>query len=224
LRTGRPHRGTRTAATRLDPPPAATLTSPRLGPVPPRTGATRPPRTAAAAGIPEFRKPCALNGKRAPAGRDASRSPAAATNGTHDPAHGTLNADPAASSTRFRRACPHRDQRQAASRGQRVTAPAARAAGRVGHATTPPAEARRLKNGHVARRWAGSGQPGRRLARYTRTLQDQRTFRTASYSVLLYVYLPTAEPPDPANAQAVPGINLRVNSQTIIRAQLVKQS
>jgi hypothetical protein len=47
------------------------------------------------------------------------------------------------------------------------------------------------------------------------SLQDRRTFRTASYSALLYVYLPTPEPPDPANAQAVPGINLRVNSQTI---------
>ena len=31
-------------------------------------------------------------------------------------------------------------------------------------------------------------------------------------------------PPNPGNAQAVPGINLRVNSQTYIRAQLVKQS
>ena len=53
---------------------------------------------------------------------------------------------------------------------------------------------------------------------------DRRTFLTASYSVLLYACLPTPVPPDPGNAQAVPGINLRVNSQTNIRAQLVKQS
>jgi hypothetical protein len=30
-------------------------------------------------------------------------------------------------------------------------------------------------------------------------------------------------PSHPGNAQAVPGINLRMNSQTYIRAQLVKQ-
>lgn len=75
-------------------------------------------------------------------------------------------------------------RQQAASRRPRVAAPAAEGPG------------------------AGAGDP---LPRESRT---RRPFRTASYSVLLYVYLPTPEPPDPENAQAVPGINLRVNSQT----------
>ncbi len=58
---------------------------------------------------------------------------------------------------------------------------------------------------------------------YTRSLH-RRAFLTVSYSVFLYPCLLTPVPPDPGNAQAVPGINIRVNSQTIIRAQLVKQS
>jgi len=57
-----------------------------------------------------------------------------------------------------------------------------------------------------------------------RESRTRRPFRTASYYVLLSVYLPTPEPPGPVNAQAAPGINLRVKSQTYIRAQLVKQS
>ena len=52
---------------------------------------------------------------------------------------------------------------------------------------------------------------------------DRRAFRTASYSVLHFVYLPTPEPLDPGNTQAVPGINLPVDSQTYLRAKLVKQ-
>jgi len=52
---------------------------------------------------------------------------------------------------------------------------------------------------------------------------DRPPFRTASYSVFHFVYLPTPEPPDPGNAQAVPGINLPVDSQTYLRAKLVKQ-
>ena len=87
--------------------------------------------------------------------------------------------------------------------------PAPRSGGRTHHAASlsqrPPPEAPRR-----------SGDPPRES-------RTRRPFRTASYSVLLSVYLPTPEPPGPGNAQAVPGINLRVNSQTYIRAQLVKQ-
>ena len=47
----------------------------------------------------------------------------------------------------------------------------------------------------------------------------RRAFRTVSYSVLLFVYLPTPEPPGSGNAQAEPGINLPVGSQTYLRAK-----
>jgi hypothetical protein len=82
----------------------AIVTTPGTGPAP--HGAARPARTAAAAGISEFRQHCALNGTQAPAGRDASPSPAAVTSGPDDPAHRTPDADPAASSARSRRGLP----------------------------------------------------------------------------------------------------------------------
>ena len=91
-------------------------------------------------------------------------------------------------------------------------------AGPAGTAIRRQAASRRLR---VAAPAAGGPAPERETP--PRESRTRRPFRTASYSVLLYVYLPTPEPPDPGNAQAVPGINLRVNSQTYIRAQLVKQ-
>ena len=98
-------RETHAARIRLDPPPAATLSSPRPGPVPPHTGQRDRPDSC---GSRHFRIPaaCALNGTQAQAGRDASPSPAAVTSGPDDPAYRTPNADPAASSARFRRALP----------------------------------------------------------------------------------------------------------------------
>ena len=87
-------------------------------------GAARPParRCQPHSG---FRQPCALNGRRAPPGRCASRSPAAVTSGTDDPAHRTLHADPPESSARFRRPCRRRDQAAG-----RITLPACRSARR----------------------------------------------------------------------------------------------
>ena len=79
--------------------------------------------------------------------------------GTDDPAHRTLNADPAASSAR---PCGHR-----------------------------PAAVRRQPR-HAAR---ASPRPAAEAP--AREKPDRRAFRTASYSVLHSVYLPTPEPPGP---------------------------
>ena len=144
-------------------------------------------RTAAAAGISEFRQHCALNGTQAPAGKDASPSPAAVTSGPGDPAHRTPDADPAASSARVRRGLP-----SPRSGGSRIARP-----GR-----------------HRSRRQ----RPRRR---------ESRTGGRSLPPAIPYPFTPACRhryPRDPGNAQAVPGINLRVNSQTNIRAQLVKQS
>jgi hypothetical protein len=64
---------------------------------------------------------------------------------------------------------------------------------------------------------------GRRRSGTRSEKAGRLSFRAASYSVFHFVYLPTPEPLDPGNAQAVPGINLPVDSQTYLRAKLVKQ-
>jgi len=111
------------ARIRLDPPPAATLSSPtpQTGPAPHR--AARPPGQLPA-GISEFRRRCALNGTQATAARDASPSQAAVASGLDDPAHRMPDADLAASSALVRRPCRSAVGRLAASRGQRGAAPA----------------------------------------------------------------------------------------------------
>ena len=167
----------------------ATVTTP--GPIPPRTGQRDRP-AGGASRHSEFRQPCALNGRRAPPGRCASRSPAAATSGTDDPAHRTPDADPPASSARFRRPCRRRDQ----------------AAGRITRPARRRARRRRPRAGAGTRREKAG--PGGHSAPPAIPYSFPYTCRHRN-------------PPDPGNAQAVPGINLRVNSQTYIRAQLVKQ-
>ena len=67
------------------------------------------------------------------------------------------------------------------------------------------------------------GPPAAAIPAAVRKNISPPVFRTVSYSVFLSVYLLTPEPPDPGNAQAVPGMDLPVDSQTYIRAQLVKQ-
>ena len=125
----------------------------------PATGSSVIARTAAAAGISEFRRTCALNGRRVPAEgtlHAARRRPRAAR---------TIPRTARRMRTRrhlqrgFTGTARTAAGRQAASGGQRVTAPAAGG--------------------------PGAGKP------------DRRTFLTASYSVLLYVYLPTPVPPGP---------------------------
>jgi hypothetical protein len=183
---------TRAARTRLDPPPAATLTSPRPGPIPPCMGQRDRPDDSGSRHS-EFRQPCALNGRRAPPGLCASCRPAAATVITDDPAHRTLNAAPTVSSARFRRPCLHRGQ----------------AAGRITRLARRPVRRRRprRRSGRPRREKAGPG--------------DHSAPPAIPYS---FPYTCRhRNPPDPGNAQAVPEINLRVNSQTYIRAQLVKQ-
>src|SRR5215469_3318598 len=84
-------------------------------------------------------------------------------------------------------------RRQAASRRPRVAAPAAEGPG------------------------TGEGDPCRKKA---------GTSGHSAPPAIPYSFTYTCRhrnPPDPENRQAVPGINLRVNSQTYIRAQLVKQ-
>ena len=49
-------------------------------------------------------------------------------------------------------------------------------------------------NGQLAENWPSSGQIHRRVAMCARSLQDRRTFLTASYSALFYIYLPTSVP------------------------------
>lgn len=179
-------RETHAARIRLDPPPAATLSSPRPGPVPPRTGQRDRPDSC---GSRHFRIPAALRPEwHAGSGRE-----------------GRFTQSGRGYERLGRSRVPH----------------AGCGPGGIFSAVSPgPARTAVTRQPHRAARASprpAAGGPGARKP-------DRRTFLTASYSVLLYACLPTPVPPDPGNAQAVPGINLRVNSQTNIRAQLVKQS
>ena len=183
---GDPAGRTCAARTWLDPPPAATLSSPRPGPVLPRTGQRDRPDSC---GSRHFRIPAALHPEwHAGAGREGrftqsgggyerlgrSRAPHAECG-----PGGIFSAvSPGPARTAVRRQ-PHR---------------AARASPR------PPPEA-----------------PARESRTGGRSLPPAIPYSFTSACRHRY-------PPDPGNAQAVPGINLRVNSQTNIRAQLVKQS
>ena len=88
----------------------------------------------------------------------------------------------------------------------------------------------RLRRGLPASRSAGRRivRPGLHRSQPPEApARDSRTGGRSLPPAIPYPFTPACRhryPPGPGNVQAVPGINLRVNSQTNIRAQLVKQS
>ena len=143
-----------------------------------------------------FRQPCTLNGRRASLDGWASAGWRQPRSPPDNPGHRTLNTAPPPLSARSwrHRRCRH-EAADPAPRGQPVAAPAAE--GLRARAGGPPRES--------WTRTGGCSLPPAIPYSFTSTCRHRY-------------------PPDPGNAQAVPGINLRVNSQTNIRAQLVKQS
>jgi len=117
-----------------------------------------------------FRQPCTLNGRRASLDGWASGGWRQPRSPPGNPGHRTLNTAPPPLSARSwrRRRCRH-EAVDPAPRGQPVAVPAAEGPPRPSGGTTA---ARELD-------------------------PDRRRFLTASYSVLLYVYLPTPVPPGP---------------------------
>jgi hypothetical protein len=169
----------------LDPPRAATLTSPRPDPHRPRTVQRGLPGETAAADNSEFRRHCTLNGSRGAVRRVRL---------TKSGGHGAARTIPRAAlwtRTRWRLRSGGAGTAPSPSGGSRVTGP-----GR-----------------HRARRQRprrGESRTGGRSAPPAIPYSTSYTCRHRN-------------PPDPGNAQAVAGINLPVDSQTYLRAKLVKQ-
>jgi hypothetical protein len=170
-------RETHAARIRLDPPPAATLSSPRPGPVPPRTGQRDRPDSC---GSRHFRIPAALRPEwHAGAGRKGRFTQSGG--GYERPGRSRVSHAGCGPSGTFSAVSPG----AARSAVRRQQHRAARASPR------PPPQALAGES-----RTGGRSLPPAIPYSFTYTCRHRN-------------------PPDPANAQAAPGINLRVNSQTI---------